>query len=127
LGLLGLEVILDWEERSTVDRALSSFLVLVQAGQVVLALQELLRILWSLAGLAGRGPGRWALARLSGRMLGAVALALVVMDVVTGFVQWEQEEANVHRRFEARLRTILDETTCGFAREVFEEEGVPLP
>ena len=127
LGLLGLDAILDWEERGAVDRAVSSFLVMVQTGQVVLALNELLRLLGALAGVAGRGAGRAALARLSSRMVGMVALALVVMDVVVGYVQWEEEEANIHRRFKARIRTLLEETSCADAGSVLDGEGIPRP
>ena len=45
LGLLGLDFVLDWEERGAVDRAVSGFLTMVQTGEVVLGLQELYRIL----------------------------------------------------------------------------------
>lgn len=126
LGLLGLEFVLDWEERTTVDRAVSGFLCMVRAGEVALALQELIRILTGLARAAGRGPAERVLGKVAGRMLGRVALALLVVDVVAGYVRWEEEEAGVHRRFKARVRALWEESACADARRIFAEEGVSL-
>lgn len=127
LGLLGLEFILDWEERGTVDRAIAGFLCMVQTGEVVLALNELIRIFRSLAGRAGRRGAERVLGKMAGRMLGMVALSLLVADVIAGYVRWEEEEANIHRRFKARVTGLRDETSCPAPARIFHEEGVTLP
>lgn len=123
LGLLGLDFVLDWEERGSVDRAVSGFLGMVQAGEVYLALRELLTIFRGMA----RASGRAGAGRVLGRMLGTVALALLVVDVITGYTRWQAEEVNVERRYRARIREIHHETTCAYWAKVFEEEGVVRP
>lgn len=127
LGLLGLEFILDWEERSAVDRAISGFLCMVQTGEVVLALQELVRIFRTLAGAAGRRSAERVLGKMAGRMLGMVALSLLVLDILAGYVRWEEEEANIHRRFKARIRELWAAEDCPHRARVFAEAGVPRP
>lgn len=127
LGLLGLEFVLDWEERGTVDRAIAGFLCMVQTGEVVLALQQLIRIFQSLAGTAGRRSAERVLGKMAGRMLGMVALSLLVVDIISGYVRWEEEEANIHRRFKARAGKLKDETSCPAPARIFKEEGVALP
>lgn len=127
LGLLGLEFVLDWEERTPVDRAVSGFLTMVQTGEVVLGLQELFRILAGLARGAGRRSAERVLGRMAGRVVGMVALSLLVVDVLAGYVRWEEEEANVQRRFSARIRKLREECGCPEWRRVFTEEGVAHP
>ena len=127
LGLLGLEFVLDWDERGAVDRAIAGFLCMVQTGEVVLALNELVRIFRTLAGTAGRRSAERVLGKMAGRMVGMVALSLLVVDVVSGYVRWEEEEANIHRRFKARVAGLRDETSCPSPARIFHEEGVALP
>lgn len=127
LGLLGLEFILDWEERSTVDRALSGFLALVQTGEVVLALRQLLLLFQGLARRGGRRIAERLLGRALSRTVGLVAVSMLVVDIIVGYTRWEEAEARVQRRFRARLRQLLDETHCPRPERVFHDEGVPLP
>lgn len=127
LGLLGLDFVLDWEERSAVDRAVGGFLALVQAGEVVLAVQQLFRILRGVALAGGRASAARVLAHTARRMLGMVALTLLVVDVVTGYARWEEEELNIRRRFAARIRELRKDTTCAHPDRIFSELGVPLP
>ena len=127
LGLLGLEFVLDWEERTPVDRAVSGFLCMIQSGEVVLGLHELFRILTSLARGAGRRSAERVLGKMAGRMVGMVALSLLVVDVLAGWVRWQEEEANIHRRFRARVRALREDCQCPEWRRVFSEEGVATP
>lgn len=127
LGLLGLEFILDWEERGAVDRAIAGFLSLVQTGEVVLAINELMRIFRGLAAAGGRRSAQRVLGRMSGRLLGTVALGLLVLDVVAGYVRWEKEDERIHRRFRARVRALRESAGCPDPEAVFAEVGVPLP
>lgn len=127
LGLLGLDFILDWEERSTVDRALGGFLAMVQTGEVILALQQLLRVFGGLARRTGRRTAERILGRLLGRTLGLVAVSMLAVDILVGYTRWEEEEVRIRRRFTARLRQLLEETRCARPQRIFHEEGVPLP
>lgn len=127
LGLLGLDFILDWEERTTVDRALAGFLAMIQTGEVILALQQLLRVFGGLASRTGRRTAEKILGRFLGRTLGLVAVSMLAVDILVGYTRWEDEEVRVRRRFTARLRQLLQETHCPRPERVFREEGVPLP
>lgn len=127
LGLLGLDFILDWEERSGVDRALGGFLAMVQTGEVVLAVQQLLRVFGGLARRTGRKAAERILGRTLGRTLGLVAVSMLAVDILVGYTRWEEEEVRIRRRFTARLRQLLKESHCPRPRQIFHEEGVPLP
>jgi len=127
LGLLGLEFILDWEERSAVDRALAGFLAMVQTGEVILALHQLFRIFASMARRAGRRTAERILGRFLGRTVGLVALSMLAVDVLVGYTRWEEAEVRIRREFAARLREILEATDCSRPEEIFREEGIPLP
>lgn len=127
LGLLGLEFILDWEERGPVDRALAGFLFMVQAGEIVLAVQQLFRILRALALRTGRSAAARVIGLTGRRLLGAVALGFLVVDMAMGYARWQEEEARIHRRFLARVRRLREETTCPDAAAIFRAEGVALP
>ena len=98
LGLLGLDFILDWEERGAVDRAVAGF----------------------------RSAAR-VLGKTASRMLGMVALSLLVVDVIAGYARWEEEEVNVRRRFTARIRTLRAETACEHPGKIFSELGISVP
>jgi hypothetical protein len=127
LGLLGLDFILDWEERGAVDRAVAGFLSMVQAGEIALGLQELYRILRALALATGRRSAARVLGKTASRMLGMVALSLLVVDVIAGYARWEEEEVNVRRRFTARIRTLRAETACEHPGKIFSELGISVP
>ncbi|MDT8341776.1 MAG: hypothetical protein RQ751_09715 [Longimicrobiales bacterium] len=127
LALLGLDFVLDWEERGGVDRALSGFLCMVQTGEVVLGLQELFRILRALAGAAGRTSAERLLGRLAGRVVGMAALGLLLVDMVSGYVRWEEEEARIRRRFHVRLQELRETAGCPDADAVFAEAGAAQP
>jgi hypothetical protein len=127
LGLLGLDFVLDWEERGAVDRAVAGFLTLVQTGEVVLGLQELYRILRGLALATGRRSAARILGRTASRMLGMVALSLLVVDILAGYARWEEEEVNVRRRYRARIRDLRSKTECPDPDRVFSELGIAVP
>ena len=127
LGLLGLDFILDWEERGAVDRAVFGFLFMVQSGEVVLGLQELFRILRAMALATGRRGAARILGTTASRMLGMVALSLLVVDILAGYARWEEEEVNVRRRFTAQIRDLREKTTCEHPGRVFAELGIPVP
>lgn len=127
LGLLGLEFVLDWDERNTVDRGISVFLSMVQTGELVLAVQGLIAVLAGVArrsgsALASRLVGRWA-----SRTLGAVALGMFALDVMAGWTRWERQEAEIHGRFETRVTELMEQTRCPEPDAVLEAEGIQRP
>jgi hypothetical protein len=127
LGLLGLEFVLDWEERTTIDRGISVFLAMVQAGEILLAVQGLATLLGGVARRSGsvvasRMIGRWA-----GRALGAVALGMLALDIMAGWARWEREESAIGSRFRTRISELLEQTHCENPEAILREEGVPVP
>lgn len=127
LGLLGLEFVLDWEDRNAVDRGLGTFLALVQAGEIVLAIQGLATLLTGIAQRMGSIAARRLMGRWASRTLGVVALTMLALDVVVGYARWEEEADGVRQRFRARLRELLETTTCPSPEDVFEDKGVEVP
>jgi hypothetical protein len=129
LGLFGLEFVLDWQERTAVDRALGGFLALVQTGEVVLAVDQLFRILQALARSTGRTAAARAIGGIAGRFLGLAALGLLVMDVAAGYDRWMRTQRRIEERFTARTGALHAEAaaTCGDVERIFREEGVALP
>ena len=129
LGLFGLEFVLDWPERSAVDRALAGFLFLVQTGEIVLAVDQLFRILQTLARTTGRMGAARAIGGIAGRFVGLAALGLLVIDIAAGYDRWLREESRIEDRFRSRTRTLYDEAgaSCPEVEEIFREEGVTPP
>jgi hypothetical protein len=124
LGLFGLDFVLDWEERTSVDRALAGFLLLVQTGEIVLAVDQLLRILHALARRTGRHAAARTIGGIAGRLLGLAALGLLVLDVLAAHDRWTRSQVAIHRRFRERLEVLRRETTCPDPEAIFREEGV---
>lgn len=127
LGLLGLDFVLDWQERDAVDRAVAGFLGLVQVGEVVLALEQLFHLLRTLALRTGRTAAAGFLGAMGRRVLGTVALTFLLMDIAIGYGRWTEEERRVERRYRARLGRVYRETDCAERDRIFQEEGVPTP
>jgi hypothetical protein len=128
LGLFGLDFVLDWQERSAVDRALGGFLALVQTGEVVLAVDQLFRVLHALARSTGRTAAVRAIGGIAGRFLGLAALGLLVMDIAAGYDRWTRTERRIEERFTARARDLRAraEGSCDGVERIFREEGVAL-
>ena len=129
LGLFGLDFVLDWQERSAVDRALAGFLFLVQTGEIVLAVDQLFRILQRLARATGRLGAARAIGGIAGRFLGLAALGLLVLDIAAGYDRWGRRRERIEGRFDARIRELHAhaDPACDDVDRVFREEGVPLP
>jgi len=127
LGIFGLDFVLDWEERSAVDRALAGFLLVVQTGEIVLAVQELFRILQALAVRTGRVAAGRLIGRIGGRLLGLAALGFVILDVATGYDRWVRTQERVEDRYQTRIRSLFRETGCEDPARIFREEGIPVP
>lgn len=128
LGLFGLEFILDWEERSAVDRALGGFLMLVQTGEVVLAVDQLFRLLQALARATGRQGAARVIGGVAGRFVGLAALGLLVMDVAAGYDRWTRQQGRIDDRFVERIQELQsqNEGRCRDMERIFREEGVAL-
>ena len=127
LGIFGLDFILDWEERSAVDRALAGFLLVVQTGEIVLAVRELFRILQALALRTGRRAAGRLIGRIGGRVLGLAAIGFLILDVATGYDRWLRTQERVEDRFRARTAGLFRETECQDPARIFREEGIPVP
>ena len=92
LGLFGLEFVLEWEESSAVDRALGGFLLLVKTGEIVLAVDQLFRLLQALARITGRHGAARALGGIAGRFVGLAAMGLLVMDIAAAYDRWTRRQ-----------------------------------
>lgn len=126
LGLFGLEFILDWEERSAVDRALGGFLVLVQTGEVVVAVDQLFRLLQALARVTGRQGAARVIGGIAGRFVGLAALGLLMMDIAAGYDRWMRQKGRIGERFAERVQELRDQSegSCREVERIFREEGV---
>ncbi|HSM04393.1 MAG TPA: hypothetical protein VK858_07215 [Longimicrobiales bacterium] len=127
LGVFGLDFILDWEERSTVDRALAGFLMVVQTGEIVLAVRELFRILQALALRTGRVAAGRVIGRVGSRVLGLAAVGFLVLDVATGYDRWLRTRERIEARFAQRTTALFRVTDCADPARIFREEGIPVP
>jgi hypothetical protein len=127
LGLLGLEFVLDWDERSAIDRGISVFLATVQTGEILLAVQGLATLLGGVARRSGSAVASRLMGRWASRTLGVVALGMLALDIMAGWARWEREEAAIGSRFRARLSELLEQTHCENPEAVFREEGVAVP